>query len=185
VNAIQEKQQEKNQEEHLESDDLEADKRNRAQIRIRPYAPGDFPAMLAIWIEAELHPFTEPEVNRLLSCGGGAIVAEAVVPTGETVIVGTLLWSHNGQSAWLWKLAVARPFRHQGIARRMLRRVEQDVEAAGLTGVGLLTRETNTAAQSLYTREGWNQSAVHQYWGKRLTAGATAAPKTHKEPSEC
>jgi ribosomal protein S18 acetylase RimI-like enzyme len=162
---------------------LEPDER-RSPIRIRPYAPGDFSAMYAVWIEADLHPFTEIEVGRLLNCGGGALVAEVVAPTGETAIIGTLLWSHNGQSAWLWKLAVTQRYRHQGIARRLLRQVEQDAAAIGLSGVSLLTRETNTAAQGLYTREGWKQSTVHQFWGKRLT-GNTADPKPQKEPSQC
>ncbi|HLV78886.1 MAG TPA: GNAT family N-acetyltransferase [Chthonomonadaceae bacterium] len=169
--------------------DMEPDKHCRPRVSIRPYSEGDYPAMHAIWIEAELYPFTEIEVDRLLKSGGGALVAEAITPAGETLIVGTLLWSHNGQAAWLWKLAVAPHHRNRGIARRMLRQVEQDVVAAGLSGVGLLTRETNTAAQSLYTREGWKQSAVHQFWGKRLI-GHSAEPnsretKTQKEPSEC
>ena len=188
MNAIQEKTPStaKSESDKLEeSAKLEMESAERKpQIRIRPYAPGDFPAMHAVWIEADLHPFTEIEVDRLLNGGGGALVAEAVAPTGESAVVGTLLWSHNGQSAWLWKLAVAHHYRHQGIARRLLRQVEQDAAAIGLSGVALLTRETNTAAQRLYTREDWKKSAVHQFWGKRLT-GKTADPKPHKEPTEC
>jgi ribosomal protein S18 acetylase RimI-like enzyme len=175
MNAIHEKA--------LSAVDLEPDER-RTEIRIRAYMSSDYAAMLTIWQEAELHPFTEIEVDRLLSSGGGVLVAEAGSASETPLIVGTLLWSHNGQSAWLWKLAVARRFRHQGIARRLLRQVEQDAAAAGLSGVALLTRETNTAAQSLYNREGWKQSAIHQFWGKRLTT-RSAEQQNYKEQTEC
>lgn len=154
------------------------------RIEIRSFVSSDYPEMYAVWAEAELHPFTPEQVTRLLSGGGSALVAVAISASGIRSVVGTLLWSHNGQTAFLWKLAVKRCHRHRGIARLLLRRAEHDIVAAGLDGVGLLTRDTNTAARSLYTREGWKQNAHHQFWGKRLLPDPTK-PAHEKEPTQC
>ncbi len=140
----------------------------KERIGVRAYRPADHPTLLALWAEAELAPFTEAEVARLLNSGGGALVAEATAPDGVTTIVGTLFWSHNGHIGLLWKLAVRRGYRQRGIARRMLHQVECDVAAAGLAGVALLTHNTNTPARNLYKREGWTHRTHNEYWVKRV-----------------
>ncbi len=158
-------------------------------IAIRSYVPGDYPQVYGVWEEAELHPFTEPEVARLLRCCGGAVVAEATHPDGTVAIVGVALWSHNGQSAWLWKLGVRCRYRHQGVARRLLRQVEREVADADLPSIGLLTRRTNQPARTLYTREGWTNNTQHEFWGKRLDPARNRRPVDDpvagEQPIEC
>ncbi len=156
---------------------------------IRAYQVTDYPQVLALWQEANLRPFLEQELERLLGSGGGALVAvvpqaneggkaglngtEAAVTAGHEApltdtVVGIVLWSHNGSVGILWRLAVAEQQRGRGIATKLLDRAEQDIRAAGFSGVTLLTRVTNTVAKSMYARRGYKWNDHLEFWGKKL-----------------
>ena len=145
-------------------------------VSVRPYTASDYAAVLRLWEQANLRPFTDVEVERLLRSGGGALVAawqgnagsnEARGAEGERVI-GIVLWSHNGSIGILWRLAVDESARGQGIATRLLDRAEQDIRAAGLSGVSLLTRVNNTVAKGMYVRRGYRWNDHLEFWGKKL-----------------
>ena len=140
---------------------------------IRPYREDDYGSCAALWEDAGLRVHTPQQIRLLLSGAGGALVAEIEDEAGERQLIGAALWSHNGQMAMLWRLTVASAFRGQGIAKRLLHRVEQDARQIGLGGLSLLTRETNHAAQSLYRSQGFHHNTQHQFWGKRLEEQAT------------
>ena len=156
-------------------------------ITLRAYQEVDYAQVLALWEQAKLRPFTEAEVLRLLASGGQALVA--LRDTNEckdedknevranrnyssedavTQVVGVVLWSHNGSIGILWRLAVAETVRGRGIATRLLDRAEQDIRAAGLSGVTLLTRVDNTIAKGMYTRRGYRWNEHLEFWGKKL-----------------
>ena len=146
---------------------------HRDIITLRAYEETDYAQVLALWEQAKLRPFTEAEVLRLLASGGQALVA--VGYTGDyssedagTHVVGVVLWSHNGSIGILWRLAVAETARGRGIATRLLDRAEQDIRAAGLSGVTLLTRVDNTVAKGMYARRGYRWNDHLEFWGKKL-----------------
>jgi len=155
------------------------------RIVIREYRSEDHAALLALWAEADLHPFTEPEVERLIASGGGALVAESwdtAAFAASGVLAGTLFWSHNGHIALFWKLAVRSRFRQRGVARRLMARAESDISDAGLAGVALLTHSSNVPARCLYKSQGWTHRAHNEYWTKRLKP-PMGAP--HEEKTSC
>ena len=153
---------------------------------VRPYKTTDYPTVLALWEEAKLRPYLEQELERLIGSGGGALVA--VVSEDENTggrsgeqaevsrngqVVGVILWSHNGSVGILWRLAVAEHQRGRGIATKLLDRAEQDIYEAGLSGVTLLTRVTNTVAKSMYTKRGYKHNSPLEFWGKKLPEQGT------------
>lgn len=131
---------------------------------IRAYRADDYANVLQVWQTVGANPFTEQELARLLASGGGAYVAIE----NETV-VGTLLWSHNGRVALLWRLAVLPECRRSGIASALLAQAEADIRAAGFRGMRLITHTHNQAARSLYAKEGWQLTESGEYWNKSLT----------------
>ena len=162
-------------------------------IQIRAYRSADYTFVLRLWEEANLRPFTEIEMERLLTGGGAALVAvqqadgsdsvpsqsagirraceaPAANPTAQEQIVGVVLWSHNGSIGILWRLAVAEIARGQGLATRLLDRAEHDIRAFGLSGVSLLTRVNNTIAKGMYARRGYRWNDHLEFWGKKLPA---------------
>lgn len=163
-----------------------------ADIMVRAYQATDYSKVLALWEQAKLRPFTEAEVLRLLASGGAALVAvrnknEIKSANNDyqeydnedkdhneenvaTKVIGVVLWSHNGSIGILWRLAVAEEARGMGIATLLLDRAEQDIMAAGLSGVSLLTRVDNTVAKGMYARRGYRWNDHLEFWGKKLHA---------------
>ncbi len=160
-------------------------------VIVRAYRPADYPAVLRLWEEANLKPFTPVEIERLMGAGGNALVATRQATTkantddaapdtnindeivsNEVVsneVVGIILWSHNGSIGILWRLAVDAQARGLGIATRLLDRAEQEIRDIGLSGVSLLTRTANEIARGMYARRGYKWSDHLEFWGKRLS----------------
>lgn len=132
-------------------------------FRIRAYHAEDHPTLVALWEAAGMRPFSAAQVDRLRAGGGNALVVEIA-----DTVVGALLWSHNGMIGLVWRLTVHPDCRRRGIARRLLHRAEADIRAAGFAGMGLLVREANAAAKSLYAGEGWQRNDDMEFWGKRF-----------------
>ncbi|GEM_PF-5023742 len=61
----------------------------------------------------------------------------------------------NQYYGWIDNVAVARPFRQQGIAARLVERAKQHARHRGLTMLRLYVAGDNDAAERLYVREGF------------------------------
>ena len=149
-----------------------------ATTRVRPYAAEDYDTVLRIWETSGLRPFKPCEIERLRTGGGGALVAERPddgACSSCPHVVGVLLWSHNGQTAYLWRVAVAPEQRGRGVATAILHQAEKEIRAAGFLRIGLMTREHNLPARALYAREGWTHVEDVEYWHRRLDPLPTPA----------
>ena len=139
-----------------------------AAITVRRYRPEDYPELLAIWAVTGQKAYTREEIARLRRIEGDGLVAEAMPPGGVSEVAGVVLWSHNGQKAFLWRLAVAPAHRQKGVATRLLDRVERDIFAAGFREIAFHVHERNTAAQRMYLKRGYQPRPDVGYWGKKF-----------------
>jgi ribosomal protein S18 acetylase RimI-like enzyme len=146
------------------------------ELCVRTYQPDDYTAVAAIWTETRQRPFSAEQIARVLRIEGGALIAEVTLATGERRIAGILLWTHNTQRAFLWRVAVSCAFRKQGIATAMLAQAERDIEAAGLDRIGLFTRVRNTPAKALYSKHGYRPLEDLEYWSKSFSADTPPVP---------
>ena len=153
---------------------VSADNRRNETIIIRRYRPEDHAELLAIWAETGQKAYSQEEISRLRRIEGDGLVAEVTNANGISEVAGVVLWSHNGQKAFLWRLAVAPAHRQKGIATRLLDRVERDILAAGFREIAFHVHERNTAAQRMYLKRGYQHMAPVGYWGKKFEA-----PETH------
>ena len=133
-------------------------------IAIRKYTPADLPFMVKMWESADRPSFNASQIEKLLESTGGVLVA--VNDADEPV--GTVLWSHNGYRAYVWRLVVNSEVRKQGIATSLLKAVESEVMAAGFEKLALLLLHENDAAKSLYIKLGWKLANDVEYWYKNL-----------------
>jgi ribosomal protein S18 acetylase RimI-like enzyme len=92
-------------------------------------------------------------------------VAEAA---GE--IVGVILGTHDGRRAWLNRLAVAPDFRRRGIARALVRTVEERVDALGIDIVAALIESDNDASVAFFDSIEYRHSPEVEYFSKRRSA---------------
>lgn len=135
---------------------------------IRAYAPADYEAACALWRDAGMNPFSEAALARVLAMDGAVFVAERGCGDGDPVVIGTVMWAHNGRQAFVWRLAVASGCRRSGVARRLMAAVERSVRAAGFESMGLIVGKQNTAAQALYESLGWTRSEALETWWRKL-----------------
>ena len=141
-------------------------------ITIRRFMPEDHAALLAIWAETGQKAYSLEEIARLRRIEGDALVAETRNAEGILEAAGVVLWSHNGQKAFLWRLAVAPAHRQKGIATRLLDQVERDILAAGFREICFHVHERNTNAQRMYLKRGYQHIAPVGYWGKKFDVRA-------------
>ena len=147
-----------------------ADKRINETIIIRRYQSEDHAELLAIWAETGQKAYSQEEIACLRRIEGDGLVAEVTNANGIAEAAGVVLWSHNGQKAFLWRLAVAPAHRKKGIATRLLDRVERDILAAGFREIAFHVHERNTSAQKMYLKRGYLRRAAVGYWGKKFEA---------------
>ena len=147
-----------------------ADNRIAETITIRRYRSEDHAGLLAIWAETGQKAYSQEEIARLRRIEGDGLVAEVTDADGISEVAGVVLWSHNGQKAFLWRLAVASAHRQKGIATRLLDRVERDILTAGFREIAFHVHERNTAAQRMYLKRGYQHIAPVGYWGKKFEA---------------
>lgn len=145
-----------------------ADKNFDETITIRRYRPEDHAGLLALWAETGQKAYSQEEITRLRRIEGDGNVAEVTDANGFSEITGVVLWSHNGQKAFLWRLAVASAHRQKGIATRLLDRVEWEILAAGFREIAFHVYAGNTAAQRMYLKRGYQRRAEVGYWGKKF-----------------
>lgn len=87
------------------------------------------------------------------------------VDAGE--LVGTVMAGYDGHRGWLSCLASAPSRRGEGIARALVTRAEELLEAMGCPKVQLMVRPENTAARGFYDALGYEPFDTWNT-GKRL-----------------
>jgi ribosomal protein S18 acetylase RimI-like enzyme len=137
-------------------------------IGIRPFSVADTEAVVELWRETGLtRSWNDPyqDISRKLTVQPELfLVAEA---GGE--VVGTVMAGYDGHRGWLYYLASAPARRGEGIARRLVERVEELLLEMGCPKVQLMVRPENGIARGFYAALGYES---FETWttGKRLIA---------------
>jgi ribosomal-protein-alanine N-acetyltransferase len=132
----------------------------------------------AALLEAECfgEPWSEKSLELLLGERG---VGFAVLLNGEVVAYGGMLTVlDEGQ---ITNIAVSSAHRRKGYASAVLASLEEYAEHNGIALLSLEVRESNLAARSLYTREGWSEVGRRRNFYKLPTEDAIIMTKALKE----
>jgi len=135
-------------------------------VEIRPFAPADEPAVIALWHACNLvSPATNPsaDIARKLKVNPELFL----VAQQEKQIVGTVMAGYEGRRGWINYLAVAPTARRQGIGRQLMAAAESRLRALGCPKVNLQVRKTNHDVRKFYEALGFAEDAVISF-GKRL-----------------
>jgi ribosomal protein S18 acetylase RimI-like enzyme len=142
-------------------------------VLYRPYRPDDFPQLYAIERTCFQPPFrfAVRYMRKLIENPASATwIAEEVARMTGFAIVG---WSQESDQtiAYLHTLEVAPSQRKRGIARELLRRIEDSAAAAGAQALWLHVAEENSSAISLYQAHGYlAQGREENYYAQGLPA---------------
>ncbi|MEK8046920.1 GNAT family acetyltransferase [Ideonella margarita] len=136
-------------------------------VQIRPFAPADQGALIALWQACELtRPWNDPakDIRRKLDvdpAGLGVAVDE------RGVLVGSVMVGYEGHRGWINYLAVAPQARRHGLGRQLMAWAEALLAARGCPKVNLQIRSENTAVQAFYAALGYTDDCVMSM-GRRL-----------------
>ncbi|HEY1065187.1 MAG TPA: GNAT family acetyltransferase [Pirellulales bacterium] len=135
-------------------------------MQIRPFREADEEAVIELWRRCDLlRPWNDPrrDVARKLT------VQRELFLVGESAgrIVAAAMAGFDGHRGWVNYLAVSPDHRKQGWGRRLMERIEAELEAIGCPKLNLQVRATNAAVLAFYRRLGYATDDVVSL-GKRL-----------------
>ena len=140
------------------------------EIRLREFRfAEDYATARRLWENAgagiQLRLSDEPEEIRkkLRRDPDLFLVAEA---DGE--LVGTVVGGFDGRRGMVYHLAVARPFREQGIGEKLMDELERRLRAKGCIRCYLLVTTENESAMRFYEKRGWSHMDKVRTYGKDL-----------------
>jgi ribosomal protein S18 acetylase RimI-like enzyme len=137
-----------------------------AGIAIRPFAPADEDAVVALWEAAGLtRPWNHPhrDIARKLQVRPEWLLVAAA----GTEIVGTVMAGYDGHRGSVNYLAVHSSHRRAGLGRSLLEEAERLLREAGCPKVNLQLRVGNGEALGFYEALGYTRDDVISL-GRRL-----------------
>lgn len=137
-------------------------------LEIRAFDTADTEAVVSLWQETGLtRPWNNPyqDIRRKLTVQPELFL----VAVDEGGLVGSVMAGYDGHRGWLYYLASAPARRGQGIARRLVERVEELLIEMGCPKVQLMVRTENLEVHEFYAALGFEP---FETWntGKRLIA---------------
>jgi putative acetyltransferase len=142
------------------------DDTNSASVQLRPMQPADYDAVLALWrgTNGLGGVDTRQEIDRYLARNPG--FSQVAVVDGE--IVGALLCGHDGRRGYIYRLAVAREQRRQGIGQRLVETCLELLRAVDITHVTIFILHDNTPAELFWRDLGWVERTDLKTFAKYL-----------------
>jgi ribosomal protein S18 acetylase RimI-like enzyme len=133
---------------------------------IRPFAPDDTEAVVALWERVGLtRPWNDPrkDIARKLRVQRELFL----VAVEGTRLVGTVMAGYDGHRGWVNYLAVDVDCRRRGLGRQLMSDAEAGLRSLGCPKINLQVRAENREALAFYERLGFTRDAVVTL-GKRL-----------------
>lgn len=140
-------------------------------VVIREMHIEDYDELIALWERAGLSfkprgRDCRQHIQRELEGGHDMFLIAAV----DGKIAGSVLGTHDGRKGWINRVAVDPVFRNAGIARMMVREVEQRLERFGIEIVACLIENGNSVSKEVFTHLGYIPHEDITYFTKRNTA---------------
>jgi GNAT superfamily N-acetyltransferase len=135
------------------------------RIELRDFKAGDGPALRALWAESGLN--SERHDDRTL----GAFVERnpglLVLATADDEIVASALAGWDGRQGRIYDVATARAHRLNGLATRLVRRLEGRLRALGCANANVTLPDDDDAARQFWATLGYEPSEAREL-GKAL-----------------
>jgi L-amino acid N-acyltransferase YncA len=137
-----------------------------AVMQIRVFETADEAEVVSLWERCGLvRPWNNPrkDIARKLAVQRELFLVGVI----DRLVVASVMAGYDGHRGWINYLAVDPACRGQGLARRMVAAVEEDLRRAGCAKINLQIRRDNHDAVAFYRRVGFGEDAVISM-GKRL-----------------
>ena len=141
-------------------------------VEIRRFTREDIPYLVNIEKACFSEPWSEKSFETLFS--GQNLGFVALVDGVVAAYVGLICVLDEGQ---ITNIATHPDYRRRGLARLLLRALDQYSTENGIVLLSLEVREKNTAARSLYESEGWQNAGLRKNFYMKPTDNAVVMIK--------
>ena len=132
-------------------------------VTIRTYQHTDYPQVITLLQEADLYADTGESEENLASMVKANPESILVAVDQDKIVGNIFVIPYGANISFLFRLAVKKEYRHQGIATQILGYVEDLVHKKGVVELCLFADETNKDLQSFYKKRGWTSSKQPYY----------------------
>ena len=136
-------------------------------IIIREFRLSDYENVAALWEETGIYYKPNGRENRQrmekeIKTGQAIFLVAAAVER----IVGVVLGTHDGRKGWINRLAVAKDFRRQNIASKLVTAVETRLNSLDIDIIACLIEPENAASKTFFSKLGYTNAPV-EYFSKK------------------
>jgi ribosomal protein S18 acetylase RimI-like enzyme len=136
------------------------------KLNIRTYLQKDEAEVITLWRECGLIvPWNNPETDIARKCADSPELF-FIAELGDE-LVASCMAGYDGHCGWIYFLAVKPTEQRQGIAAKLISRVEQTLIELGCPKLELMVRKTNNEVISFYSSIGFGPDPV-MVMSKRL-----------------
>lgn len=132
----------------------------------------DYDAAYALWSHTEGMGLSAADsrqgIWRFLERNPGL----SLVARNEAQLIGTVLCGHDGRRGYLHHLAVAQPYRGQGLGRRLVGVSLAKLAAAGIQKCHVFLHRDNQAGEQFWRRIGWELRSELNMMSRELASFA-------------
>jgi putative acetyltransferase len=134
----------------------------------------DYDSVVALWQATEGVGLNESDSRESIESYLRRNPALSLVVERDSQIVAAVLCGHDGRRGFLNHLAVARPFRGQGLGRRLVDACLNRLAPLGILKCNIYLYVDNSAGAAFWRRLGWQDRAELKVM-QRATAASPAA----------
>ena len=137
-------------------------------ITIQKFHIGDYEDVVRLWAEAGIHykpngRESRPRMEKEIKSGQAIFL----VATADKKFVGVVLGTHDGRKGWINRLAVAKDFRRQNVATRLVNAEETRLNELGIDVIACLIEPENSISRTFFRRLGYTKAPVEYFSKKR------------------
>ncbi|HEV7224007.1 MAG TPA: GNAT family N-acetyltransferase, partial [Pirellulales bacterium] len=126
---------------------------------LRPMTIDDYDAVVALWQTTEGVGLNESDSREGIESYLGRNPELSLVVEVDSEIVAAVLCGHDGRRGFLNHLAVARPFRGQGLGRRLVEACLGRLGPLGILKCNIYLYVDNAAGAAFWRHLGWQDRA--------------------------
>ncbi len=141
-------------------------------ITIREFRIDDYDNIIELWENAGIHYKPNGRESRArMEKEIKSRQAVFLVAAADNRIVGVVLGTHDGRKGWINRLAVAKRFRRQNIAAKLVSAVEARLNKLGIEIISCLIEPENEISRQFFNQLGYTKVPV-EYYSKKQSSDA-------------
>lgn len=142
---------------------------SEATLTIRELFAADLDAVLELWSRTEGLGLNESDTHEALQAflrRNPGLSAVAASTDGR--LIGAVLCGHDGRRGTIHHLAVSRPYRRQGVAKRLLEHCLSRLEQARIPRCNVFLYDDNEEGAKFWVHNGWEAAATWKTLQRRV-----------------